>query len=105
MEPSIIVRAIHLLSKMNHIDFYAVGAKTYPIQMMTDSFAMAGKSSSVHESMTTQYLQAYNSPRNHLGFSGNFCSVISKRLQMIVLSHPLCYIGVTLMEPLHACGE
>lgn len=68
LEPSILVRALHLFSKMNHIDFYAIGANIYPIQMMTDSFAMAGKSSSVHESMTTQYLQAYNSPKNHLGF-------------------------------------
>lgn len=68
LEPSILARAMHLFSKTEHIDFYALGANVYPIQMMTDSFAMAGKSSSVHESMTTQYLQAYNAPKNHLGF-------------------------------------
>lgn len=67
LDPAIVVRAVHRIRQADHIDFYAMDTNMYPIHMMADSFAMVGKTTSVHDAMTTQYLQAYNAPRNHVG--------------------------------------
>ena len=68
LEPALVVRAMSILSQVEHIDFYAMGLNIYPIHMITESFFMNGKTSAVYDALTTQYIQAYNAPKNHLGF-------------------------------------
>lgn len=67
LDPAVIVRAVHRIRQADQLDFYAMGNNRYPIHMMVESFAMVGKTTSIHDNMAAQYLQAYSSPKNHLG--------------------------------------
>ncbi len=68
MDSASIMRAIHLLNTTRHIDFFAMGNNLYLAQMMADTFVMVNKYSTVHSSMSMQYLQAFDAPKDHLGF-------------------------------------
>ena len=68
LDPAIVVRAVHRIRQADQIDFYAMGNNRYPLHMMVESFAMVGKTTSLHDNMASQYLQAYSSPKNHIGF-------------------------------------
>lgn len=62
------VRAINYLSQAEHIDFYAMNNNLNIARMAAESFIMAEKYSSIHSSLSTQYLQAYIAPKNHVAF-------------------------------------
>ena len=68
LEPAIFMRALHLLSKTTHIDFYAMDNNLDIANMGAASFIMANKCSTVHSAMTIQYLQATGAPKDHVGF-------------------------------------
>ena len=68
LDPSEFMRALHLLSKTEHVDFYAMDNNLDIANMAASSFIMANKCSTVHSVMTMQYLQATGAPKEHIGF-------------------------------------
>ena len=68
LDPSEFMRALHLLSKTEHVDFYAMDNNLDIANMAASSFIMANKCSTVHSAMTMQYLQATGAPKEHIGF-------------------------------------
>ena len=65
LDPSEFMRALHLLSKTEHVDFYAMDNNLDIANMAASSFIMANKCSTVHSVMTMQYLQATGAPRTN----------------------------------------
>ena len=68
LDPGEFMRALHLLSKTEHVDFYAMDNNLDIANMAASSFIMANKCSTVHAAMTMQYLQATGAPKEHVGF-------------------------------------
>lgn len=68
LEPSDFVRALALLNKTDHVDFYATDNNLDIANMAASSFIMANKCSTVHPAMTMQYLQATGAPKEHVAF-------------------------------------
>lgn len=68
LEPEAFLKALPLFLKSEHIDFYAMDNNLDIARMAAAGFIMANKSSSVHSSMTMQYLQATGGGKSHLGF-------------------------------------
>ncbi len=66
LDPADFVRALTLLNKTNHIDFYATDNNLDIANMAASSFIMANKCSTVHPAMTMQYLQATGAPKDHV---------------------------------------
>ena len=62
------VRALNYLTKTDHIDFYAMNSNLNIAKLAAESFIMANKYSTVHTSMTVQYLNSYNVPKSHIAF-------------------------------------
>lgn len=60
------LRALNYLSSAEHVDFYAMHANVNLAKIAAESFIMANKFSTVHSSMTMQYLQAYHVPPSHI---------------------------------------
>lgn len=58
LDPEAFLKALPLFSKSEHIDFYAMDNNLDVARMAAAGFIMANKCSSVHSSMTMQYLQA-----------------------------------------------
>lgn len=67
LDPEAFLRALPLFSKSEHIDFYAMDNNLDIARIAASGFIMANKCSSVHSSMTMQYLQATGG-KKHLGF-------------------------------------
>lgn len=67
LNPEDFLKALPLFSKSEHIDFYAMDNNLDIARIAAAGFIMANKCSSVHSSMTMQYLQATGG-KNHLGF-------------------------------------
>lgn len=68
LNPAILSRTLGLFKKSMYIDFYAMDGLIDFANRIADSFALVNKYSTVHSSMPLQYLQAYKTPKNHLGF-------------------------------------
>ena len=68
LDPGEFMRALHLLSKTEHVDFYAMDNNLDIANMAASSFIMANKCSTVHAAMTMQYLQATGAPKEHVAF-------------------------------------
>ena len=62
------VRAVNYLKSAEHIDFYAIDNNQCIAKMAAESFITAGKYSTVHSTTKIQYLQAKNTPTNHVSF-------------------------------------
>ena len=62
------VRAANYLSQADYIDFYAMNNNLNLARMAAESFIVFGKYCSVSTSLSTQYLQAYKTPKNHIAF-------------------------------------
>ena len=62
------VRAINYLSQAEYIDFYAMNNNLNIARFASESFIVAGKYCTVADSLSTQYLQAYKVPKNHIAF-------------------------------------
>lgn len=68
LDPADFVRALALLNKTNHVDFYATDNNINIANMAAAGFIMANKCSTVHAAMTMQYLQATGAPKDHVAF-------------------------------------
>ncbi len=68
LDPGEFMRALHLLSKTEHVDFYAMDNNLDIANMAASRFIMANKCSTVHAAMTMQYLQATGAPKEHVAF-------------------------------------
>lgn len=62
------MRALAMLSKAQHIDFYAMDENLNIAQMAASGFLMANKGATVHPAMTMQYLSAAGMQKGHVGF-------------------------------------
>lgn len=62
------IRALNYLSDVEHVDFYAMNNNVNLARMAAENFIMANKYSTVHDSITMQYLQAYSFPESHVSF-------------------------------------
>lgn len=61
-------RVLKLFDNATYIDFYTVDRCRNFANELSETFALVNKYSSIHLSMPLQYLQAYKTPKNHLGF-------------------------------------
>lgn len=68
LEPANFTRAMAILNKTRHIDFYATDNNLDIANIAATSFIMANKCSTVHFAMTMQYLQATGTPKEHVSF-------------------------------------
>lgn len=68
LNPALLARVLKLLNQSKYIDFYSVDGYRDFANRVSYSFLLAEKSCSVHTSMPVQYLQAYKTPKKHLGF-------------------------------------
>ena len=68
LNPAILARTMKLFNNADYIDFYTVDSCTDFANRVASSFYLINKYSTVHYSMPLQYLQAYKTPKNHLGF-------------------------------------
>ena len=80
------MRALAMLSKAQHIDFYAMDENLNIAQMAASGFLMANKETSVHPAMTMQYLSAAGMQKGHVGF---FISRTGKNRMLIDIAHLL----------------
>ena len=80
------VRALALLSKAQHIDFYAMDENLNIAQMAASGFLMANKGTTVHPAMTMQYLSAAGMQKGHVGF---FISRTGENRMLIDIAHLL----------------
>ncbi len=86
LDPADFVRALALLNKTNHIDFYATDNNLDIANMAASSFIMANKCSTVHPAMTMQYLQATGAPKDHVAF---FISRTGENRMLLDIAHLL----------------
>ena len=86
LDPAEFMRALHLLSKTEHVDFYAMDNNLDISNMAASSFIMANKCSTVHAAMTMQYLQATGAPKEHVGF---FISRTGENRMLLDIAHLL----------------
>lgn len=68
LNPALLARALKLFESATYIDFYVVDRYMNFANEIAETFVLAGKFSTIHNSMPLQYLQAYKTPKNHLGF-------------------------------------
>ena len=68
INPKQFLRALNYLSDAEHIDFYAMNNNLNLARMAAESFIMADKYSTVHNSTEMQYLQSYSVPKSHISF-------------------------------------
>lgn len=68
LDPADFMRALTILNKAEHIDFFAMDNNLDIANMAASGFIMANKCSTVHSMMTMQYLQATAAPRDHVAF-------------------------------------
>ena len=68
LNPALISRVLKLFENATYIDFYTVDRCRNFANELSETFALVNKYSSIHLSMPLQYLQAYKTPKNHLGF-------------------------------------
>lgn len=80
------MRALAMLSKAQHIDFYAMDENLNIAQMAASGVLMANKGTSVHPAMTMQYLSAAGMQKGHVGF---FISRTGKNRMLIDIAHLL----------------
>lgn len=85
LNPDMFLKALSLFSKAEHIDFYAMDNNLDIARIAAAGFIMANKSSSVHFSMTMQYLQATGG-KKHLGF---FISRTGNNRMLLDIAHLL----------------
>lgn len=110
LDPGEFMRALHLLSKTEHVDFYAMDNNLDIANMAASSFIMANKCSTVHAAMTMQYLQATGAPKEHVAFfisrtgENRMLLDIAKTAQAAGQSHPVDY-GFTGVDAGFAGGQ
>ena len=80
------MRALALLSKAQHIDFYAMDENLNIAQMAASGFLMANKGTTVHPAMTMQYLSAAGMQKGHVSF---FISRTGENRMLIDIAHLL----------------
>ena len=80
------MRALAMLSKAQHIDFYAMDENLNIAQMAASGFLMANKGATVHPAMTMQYLSAAGMQKGHVGF---FISRTGENRMLIDIAHLL----------------
>lgn len=80
------MRALAMLSKAQHIDFYAMDENLNIVQMAASGFLMANKGTTVHPAMTMQYLSAAGMQKGHVGF---FISRTGENRMLIDIAHLL----------------
>ena len=80
------MRALALLSKAQHIDFYAMDENLNIAQMAASGFLMANKATTVHPAMTMQYLSAAGMQKGHVSF---FISRTGENRMLIDIAHLL----------------
>ena len=80
------MRALAMLSKAQHIDFYAMDENLNIAQMAASGFLMANKGTTVHPAMTMQYLSAAGMQKGHVGF---FISRTGENRMLIDIAHLL----------------
>lgn len=68
MNPAILSRTMKLFKKAVYIDFYTVDGFGNFASRTAENFSLVNKYSTVNSSMSIQYLQAYSTPKDHLGF-------------------------------------
>lgn len=86
LEPADFVRALAILNKTAHIDFYATDNNLDIANMASSGFIMANKCSTVHLAMTMQYLQATGAPKDHVAF---FISRTGENRMLLDVAHLL----------------
>lgn len=86
LEPADFVRALAILNKTAHIDFYATDNNLDIANMAASGFIMANKCSTVHLAMTMQYLQATGAPKDHVAF---FISRTGENRMLLDVAHLL----------------
>lgn len=86
LEPADFVRALAILNKTDHIDFYATDNNLDIANMASSGFIMANKCSTVHLAMTMQYLQATGAPKDHVAF---FISRTGENRMLLDVAHLL----------------
>lgn len=80
------MRALAMLSKAQHIDFYAMDENLNIAQMAASGFLMASKGTTVYPAMTMQYLSASGMQKGHVGF---FISRTGENRMLIDIAHLL----------------
>lgn len=80
------MRALAMLSKAQHIDFYAMDENLNIVQMAASGFLMANKGTTVHPAMTMQYLSAAGMQKGHVSF---FISRTGENRMLIDIAHLL----------------
>ena len=80
------MRALAMLSKAQHIDFYAMDENLNIAQMAASGFVTAKKGTTVHPAMTMQYLSAAGMQKGHVGF---FISRTGENRMLIDIAHLL----------------
>ena len=91
LDPADFMRAYHLLSGTQHVDFYATDTNLDIANMADASCIMADKCSTVHAAMTMQYLQCTSVPKEHVGF---FISRTGENRMLIDIARMLKMRGV-----------
>ncbi|BAL82165.1 putative RpiR family transcriptional regulator [Selenomonas ruminantium subsp. lactilytica TAM6421] len=86
LEPGDFVRALAIINKSDHIDFYAMDNNLDIANMAATGFIMANKCSTVHPAMTMQYLQATGAPKDHVAF---FISRTGENRMLLDIAHLL----------------
>ena len=86
LEPGDFVRALTIINKSDHIDFYAMDNNLDIANMAATGFIMANKCSTVHPAMTMQYLQATGAPKEHVAF---FISRTGENRMLLDIAHLL----------------
>lgn len=86
LEPGDFVRALAIINKTDHIDFYAMDNNLDIANMAATGFIMANKCSTVHPAMTMQYLQATGAPKEHVAF---FISRTGENRMLLDIAHLL----------------
>lgn len=86
LEPADFVRALAIINKSDHIDFYAMDNNLDIANMAATGFIMANKCSTVHQAMTMQYLQATGAPKEHVAF---FISRTGENRMLLDIAHLL----------------
>ena len=94
LEPGDFVRALAILNKTAHVDFYAMDNNLDIANMAATSFIMANKCSTVHPAMTMQYLQATGAPKEHVAF---FISRTGENRMLSDIAHLLKLRGNPIM--------
>ena len=94
LEPGDFMRALAILNKTAHVDFYATDNNLDIANMAATSFIMANKCPTVHTSMTMQYLQATGAPKEHVAF---FISRTGENRMLLDIAHLLKQEGNPIM--------